>query len=802
MSAALRFTESDTLSQFRDEIRNAGLTPPEQVQADGELHRFSSNGKRGDDSGWYVLHGDGIPAGSFGDWRTGIHSTWRANVGRKLTPEETSEHRRRVAEASRKREEAERAERERAAKRAAETWEAAKPAANHPYLTAKGIKANGLKVDSNGRLLVPLRDSSAVIHSLQFIADNGDKRFLPGGRTAGLYYSIGRPAGSICIAEGFATAASIREATGQAVAVAFNAGNLEAVARALREKYPHLSLILCADDDSWTDGNPGLTKATAAARAVGGLVAVPDFGADRPDRTTDFNDLAKHRGVEAVKACIAAAKKPDPEPWADPLPLVGEWKPQPYPVDALLGGIGAAVREVASFVQCPEAQAAASALSVLSTAGQSVANVMRGPGLIGPVSLYLLTIAESGERKSECDRRFSQVLRDWEAEQTVMLEPDLAKYRAEIGAWEQEVEAVKQNIKQLRRNGESTQEALAELEQLERTKPKPVKLPRVLLESETAENLAWRLGSPEGWPSAGLLSSEAGVIFGGYAMKRDSQMQTMSLFNKLWSGEPYRVGRRTSESFELVGSRLTMGLAVQPETVQLFFDNSQGLARGTGWLARFLISCPESTQGTRFYRHPPDGWPALTLFGRRIRAMLDSHLQLTERGELDPTALTLAPDAFQEWESFYNEVEGELKAGGELAELRDVGSKASENVARIAALFHLFEYGPQGEVSREYVKSAASIVTWHLYEARRFLGGMVLPKVAANAVKLDAWLTTVCRDRSIETITTREVMRTGPNPVRHKAELEAALGELMEAGRVRLEDNRRTIRVNPALLRG
>ncbi len=799
---ALYLPHSDARQQFVDAIRNSGLNPPEQIVGDGNLHRFSSSGKRGDDSGWYVMHEDGVPAGAFGDWRTGLNSAWRADIGRRLTPEELSEHRRRRDDAEQQRTAAEVAERERAKKRAAGIWATAKPVDMHPYLKRKGVKSYGLRADAQDRLLIPLRDHSGELQSLESVSAEGEKRFLPGGRVTGLYHSFGKPAGTICIAEGYATGASIHEATGHAVAIAMNAGNLEAVARALRSKYPDVTIILCADDDAGTEGNPGLSKARNAALAVNGLVAVPDFGGNRPAKATDFNDLAQHRGAEAVKACIAAARKPEPEDWPEPMPLVGASEPKPFPLDALPDAIGDAVREQVGFVQCPVPLAAQSVLSALSLAGQALVNVRRGSGLEGPVSLYLLTLAESGERKSECDRRFSASLREWESEQLTMLEPDLAKYRADVGAWEQEVEAVKQNIKQLRRNGESTEQARMELEQLELNKPKPVRAPRLLLESETAENLAWTLGKPGGWPSAGLLSSEAGVIFGGHSMKRDSVMQSLSLLNKLWSGESLRVGRRTSESFEVDGARLTMGLAAQPETVQAFFDNSDGLARTTGFFARFLISRPETTQGTRFYREPPETWPALTRFQNRIRKLLETPFTVDDRGRLAPATLDLAPDAFEAWRKFHDDVERQLKPGGELSELRDVGSKAPENAARMAALFHLFEHGPHGSISLACLVSAARIVTWYLSEARRFLGDMALPRTVINAVKLEAWLVETCRDSGVDTVKAREAMRRGPNPVRHRNDLAAALAEIMGAGRVRLEDDGRTIRVHPALLRG
>jgi putative DNA primase/helicase len=209
--------------------------------------------------------------------------------------------------------------------RAARYVREAKPSDDaHPYLQRKGIKSHGLGIHHgpqaingmplNGCLVIPLRDTAGAIHSVEFIhpepREGDNKRFLANGEKSGHYYQIGEPDDVLCIAEGFATGASIHEATGHAVAVAFDAGNLEPVARALRAKHAELRLIVCADDDYETGGNPGNAKATAAARAVEGLLAVPDFGTDRPEGATDFNDLAGHAGTEAVRRCIEAAAPP------------------------------------------------------------------------------------------------------------------------------------------------------------------------------------------------------------------------------------------------------------------------------------------------------------------------------------------------------------------------------------------------------------------------------------------------------------------------------------------------------------
>lgn len=300
---------NDALSQFRDALRAAGLEPPEVIEPDGKLHRFASNGKPHDDAGWYVFHDDGIPAGAFGDWRTGLSETWRADIGRKLSPGEETAYRAHVETIRRQREAEETRYRTEAAKKAKEIWEAAAPASeDHPYLIKKRVKSYGLRVHE-GKLVVPVRDGDAL-HSLQFIAPDGDKRFLTGGRVSGCYFLIGEPDKVLCIAEGYATAAAIHEATGYAVAVAFNAGNLLPVAKALRAKFSGLRIIVCADDDHRTEGNPGKTKASEAAAAIEGLLAIPDFGEDKPDRATDFDDLMECRGLEAVRRCVELATTP------------------------------------------------------------------------------------------------------------------------------------------------------------------------------------------------------------------------------------------------------------------------------------------------------------------------------------------------------------------------------------------------------------------------------------------------------------------------------------------------------------
>lgn len=313
---------NDPIEQFRKAMAGAGLHAPDEILDDGKLHRFSPTGKNKDDAGWYVLHADGIPAGVFGDWRAGFQQTWCAKRDTDMTPGERQAMRNRIKEAQKQRDHEARERQAAAAERTSAMWKSGLPADGHPYLLTKQVKAYGLRVGDWTRLdresgeiitiknvlYVPMRDAAGTLHSLQGIEADGTKRFLFGGRVKGCYHSIGRPSGRLIIAEGYATGATVHEATGDAVAVAFNSGNLEPVARALRTKYPCLSIVIAADDDHMTRDqhtgeltNPGLNAAKHAAAAVGGLVAVPDFtGLPREDKHTDFNDVACLRGAVKI----------------------------------------------------------------------------------------------------------------------------------------------------------------------------------------------------------------------------------------------------------------------------------------------------------------------------------------------------------------------------------------------------------------------------------------------------------------------------------------------------------------------
>jgi putative DNA primase/helicase len=288
-------TAIDPVSGLLDAMHAAGIAPanPGVLVADGALRRFRVEGdKPGTLNGWAVLHRDHAAGGT---WKGGATCTWSAKSTARMTRQEKDEHFRLIrqakAEAQRQRE----VEQHAAADRASMLWSKATPAKpDHPYLVRKRIPGGNAR--QQGDLLVlRIEDAGGNTRSLQYIGPDGTKRMLSGGSKKGHFIIVAGslPAGLIVIAEGFATASTVAtQFPGAAVLAAIDAGNLEPVALAIRAKYPAAQITICADDDRLTPGNPGLSKARAAAVAVSGKLAWPKWPDGAPDTATDFNDLA------------------------------------------------------------------------------------------------------------------------------------------------------------------------------------------------------------------------------------------------------------------------------------------------------------------------------------------------------------------------------------------------------------------------------------------------------------------------------------------------------------------------------
>lgn len=284
--------------QLIDAIRAAGLEPPDHVVLDGKIHRFKSgtkgSAKAGDKSGWYVVFGDGIPAGRFGCWRMGFESPWRADVGRQFSPAEEMAHVRRMAEAKALRDAALEKQHEVAESTVAAIWSQASAAsADHPYLKRKGVQPHGARITGDGRLMLPLFGQDGTLCSLQYIANDGGKLYHPGAEAGGKFWMVGTmdEPGTLYVAEGFATAATIHETTGRPVIVAYSASNLVPVTGSLREMYGATQdIVIVADHDKHGVGQKYADQASAK---YGVRVVIPPIeGMDANDYAQAGHDLA------------------------------------------------------------------------------------------------------------------------------------------------------------------------------------------------------------------------------------------------------------------------------------------------------------------------------------------------------------------------------------------------------------------------------------------------------------------------------------------------------------------------------
>lgn len=295
---------SNPIDLFRAAISAAGIAEPFHIEADGVLHRYHCEGdKRGTRDGWYVLHLDGIPSGSFGHWSEGIPHTWSDKHKHLMTTAERAEHQRRVDDARRQRAELERHKHKEGADKAKDIWIKSTLADNnHPYLVRKGVTA-GIAKQSRDALVLPIVSFDNKLASLQFIQPDGTKRMLSGGQKKGNYIPAGgnvTEPSRVIVCEGWATGRTLAESDRTAlVLAAIDAGNLESVAMNARIKWPDLPLVIACDDDRLTEGNPGMTKGRAAAIASGAKIMSPEWPDDAPLKLSDFNDL--HQWLKAKR---------------------------------------------------------------------------------------------------------------------------------------------------------------------------------------------------------------------------------------------------------------------------------------------------------------------------------------------------------------------------------------------------------------------------------------------------------------------------------------------------------------------
>jgi len=465
-------------------------------------------------------------------------------------------------------------------------------------------------------------------------------------------------------------------------------------------------------------------------------------------------------------------------------PLVETQRAEPYPLDALPPIVRDAIEEVASYVQAPVALIAASALSAVSTAVQTRFSVQRDARLSGPASLYLLTVAESGERKSTVDKMFTAAVREWEAKQKREFRERRAQYEAAMEDWQRDGRALQDRLKA----GAPADELSGEFDPRvihEMNKPTEPKLRTILYGDDTPEALAMALAD---YPVASILSAEAGVIFGSHGMNADSVTRNLAQANAMWDGDAIRQGRVGRDRLVVEGMRVTMGLQVQPAVLDAFIQKTSGLARGIGYFARFLFSRPESTQGGRFYVIEDKDTGALRAFNEHMTTLLNIPAEFDEYGRLAPHYVGFDPDAYEVWYRFHDEVEEQLGDGDVFSGIRDVASKAADNAARLACCLHVFEGIQAPQIGRVTMLGACSLMRWYLDEAVRFATARDASPEVHHAQILEEWLVREVKRRGRKgadvLVAVNEVRQLGPNALRGGGRLDAAIELLHDLGRL------------------
>lgn len=812
---------NEAASQFREAIRAAGLPAPETIEADGRLHRFATNGKSDDDAGWYVLHGDGIPAGAFGDWRGDVYETWRADIGRRLAPREETAHRLRVEAIQREREADDERRRAAARDRATTLWEAAGAASeSHPYLSAKCIKPYGLRAH-NGSLLVPLRDG-VELQGLQFIDADGGKRFLTGSRVRGCYYSIGKPDSVLCVAEGFATGASIHEATGYAVAVAFNAGNLLPVAQALRERLPTVRLVLCADDDAGTPGNPGLTKARAAAEAVGAVLAVPDFGGDRPGGATDFNDLHRHAGTEAVRLCIAPAvgagpvESPDIVGWTEPGAIVAELKPvRAFDADILLPEVlGAWVADEAERMPCPPDFVAVAAIVTLGSiigARCAIKPKSRDSWLVVP-NLWGGIVGDPSAKKTPAwSAALAALERLIEAARQVH-DLAMADYEMDKLVFSAHKDAIEGRIKEAAKKPSKGDPSDIARELRAHTQQAPV--PPTLRRYKTNDTTVEKLGELLRENLSGVLVLRDELVGLLASWDREGREGERAFFLEAWNGnqsfDTDRIGRGHINVPNLCVSIFG---GIQPDKLIAYLEQAAHALANDGMLQRFQLLVFPDPCPWEWRNRAPD---------RRIR---DAAFAVFEAlADFDPVTWGAAPaddftkfahfsfaedaqDVFIEWSA---DLHRTRIPNDEEPIIRQHLAKFDKLFPALALVFHLVDcaaHGMRGPVTKEAALRAAAWCEYLETHARRCYGLLKddgLRAAQALAAKVE-------RGALVDGFTLRDVRRNQWRSLTVDDAIQAALDWLEDEDWLRGESTggtgpgtgRRTVRyfINPAIRR-
>lgn len=770
----------DNPSSFRQAMEADGLTPGDIIP--GRLHRFPGIGKKnGNPAGWCKMFDDGLGA-VYGDFSTGLFKTWQAEQVEAYTPEQKAAFRAKVAESRRQAEQAQKERQAEAASVAAGILQAANGnPAQHPYFLKKGVPMGDLvrrgpwpQRGWDDALLFPIYASSGGVTSIQAISADGDKDFLSGGRIKGCLYPLGKISGStgrIVLGEGIATVASVCLVMQCPGAAAMSAGNLELVAKTIKKLAPGAEIIIVADDDQKEDGsNPGKDAAQKAAACIGCKWVIPDLG-----KKADAWDVWHELDAEGIKAMMAAAKEtsldrakgakgaktpgntkksaglklgysglklPDDKvevllsharkllaPTADSVPE--------YPVDAL-GPLADACLIIAKHGQVHEAMAGQCLLTTAALLAQSVADVRTLAG-VKPVSLFSMTLADSGDGKSTVEEATLRRVRDRQ-----------------------------------KRDGRAYREALAAITGGSRKKNEPSAdlppEPYRIMKDGTVEGI--RRSFKEGLCAQGCFTSEAAVVLGGYGMSAEHRGKSAGNLNALWDDGEISVARGGESRLQLYDRRLSIHWLVQPLVARQAIHDP--MLSAIGFWPRFLLAVPPPSPPLRALEFKPEDHPAIRRFWDRCRDLLDRPTAEDCSGN---AIIQANQEAMELAKRFYEKMQIEAKRGS-LQEVKPFAVRATEQAFRIAAVLAVFQ--GRESIELEIMRHGITLATYSVLAWQSVFGGQEENADRELALVLYAWILKQNGFQATETA----ILQIGPKPIRSRNRRDTALAMLQQAGLV------------------
>jgi len=445
-----------------------------------------------------------------------------------------------------------------------------------------------------------------------------------------------------------------------------------------------------------------------------------------------------------------------------------------FPTNVLPTMVAEKVDYVSSRTVTPYDLPAMSALAVMSAATHYLINFEREDGGTSPVSLNLIGLADSGERKTSVMAHFMEPIRDFERVAKERTAEALRKYRLDEKIFDAERRGLLAEIAKRTKDGDPIDDLRAALAKQEKLRPIRPLEPRLHFQDFTPNALVESMG--QCWPSAILMSDEASGIFLGRSFG------DMSVLNTLWGGDS-TVRTRAKGHFTLKWPpRLTSLLMLQPGEFGRFMQKRGAIAHDIGFLARALISLPPTLMGRRFVGLQKRHLVAPTAFDSRVRELLEQTYEKIHAGDFTQKTMTLSNAAHLAWLNFFNDVENRINMGGDLHSIKAFASKIGENAIRIAAILEFFSSG-RLEISSESIAAGIVIAQYFLmHHQQLFNQTPVAPKFDTEIL--------------FEAIVKRR-MKTGvqfwsrnflihrlPTALRHHGRGVKALNELIACGRL------------------